>query len=431
MPTGPTPTAIKTAPETPGPGALNVLLADKFDAAGLDDLRSHGCTVQFDPELAGESLQAAILRHDPDVLVVRSTTVPAAALENALRLSLIVRAGAGYDNIDIAAASARGIFVANCPGRNSVAVAELAWALILACDRRVPDQTADLRRGTWNKKEYAKAAGLHDRTLGVVGLGRIGREIASRGQAFGMKVIAWSRSLTETEAHRLGIGYCANLINLAKVADVVSVNVAATPETVRLIDEQFCAAMKPGTTLVNTSRGSVVDEDALTTAIRDKGVRAGLDVYATEPATGTGTFEDPIVREPGVYGTHHVGASTDQAQHAISTEVVRIIDTYRTDGTVPNCVNRALATTATNILVVRHLNHPGVLAHVFYTLGQAGINVEEMENVIYDGAKAACARIQLDGAPLPEHLTAIGANDDVLSVDLTTITREPPAHGHP
>ncbi len=423
MTTGSTPAAIESVPDDPGQGSLKVLLADKFEQPGLDDLRSHGCTVQFDPELTGESLRRAILQHEPDVLVVRSTKVSAAALENGDPLSLIVRAGAGYDNIDVDAASARGIFVANCPGRNSVAVAELAWALILACDRRVPDQTADLRRGTWNKKEYAKASGLYGRTLGVIGLGRIGREIASRGQAFGMKVVAWSRSLTETEAHDLGIGYCANLINLAKVADVVSISVAAAPETVRLIDEQFCAALKPGSTLVNTSRGSVVDEDALTAAIRDKGVRAGLDVYATEPAGGTGTFEDAIVREPGVYGTHHIGASTDQAQHAISTEVVRIIDTYRTFGTVPNCVNRALATTATNILVVRHLNHPGVLAHVFYTLGQAGINVEEMENVIYDGAKAACARIQLDEAPLPEHLTAIGANDDVLSVDLTTITR--------
>ena len=421
MPTDPTAAAIEATPEAPDPGGLTVLLADKFEQACLDGLRSHGCTVQFDPELAGDSLRAAILQHDPDVLVVRSTTVSAAALENVERLSLVVRAGAGYDNIDLPAASARGIFVANCPGRNSVAVAELAWALILACDRRVPDQTADLRRGTWNKKEYARAAGLYGRTLGIVGLGRIGREIASRGQAFGMKVIAWSRSLTDTAAHDLGIGYCANLINLAKVTDVVSVSVAAAPETVGLINEQFCAALKPGATLINTSRGSVVDYKALTAAVRDKGVRAGLDVYATEPAGDTGTFEDPIVGEPCVYGTHHVGASTDQAQHAISTEVVRIIDTYQTDGTVPNCVNRAVATTATNILVVRHLNHPGVLAHVFYTLGQAGINVEEMENVIYEGAKAACARIQLDEAPLPEHLTAIGSNDDVLSVELTTI----------
>jgi len=417
MTTGSTP-AVQITEQPPGPGGIMVLVADKFEQAGLDDLQSRGCRVQFEPDLIGESLEAAIRQHDPGVLVVRSTKVSAAALQSADHLSLIVRAGAGYDNIDLVAASAKGIFVANCPGRNSVAVAELTWALILACDRRVPDQTVDLRNRTWNKKEYTKAPGLYGRTLGVVGLGRIGREVATRGHAFGMKVVAWSRSLTEEKAREMGIAYCGNLINLAKVADVVSINVAASPETERLIGEKFFAALKPGAYVINTSRGSVVDAQALTAAIRTKGVRAGLDVYANEPAGGTGTFEDPIIDEPCVYGTHHVGASTDQAQSAIWAEVAHIIDTYQTVGMVPNCVNRASSTAATNLLIVRHLNHPGVLAHVFYTLGQAGINVEEMENIIYDGAKAACARIQLDELPQPEHIAAIRANDDVLSVEV-------------
>ena len=423
MTTGSTQAAIEATDETPALDGLKVLVADRFEEAGLEQLRSRGCRVQFEPDLVGDTLKSAMATHNPDVLVVRSTKVPATAMQAADRLSLVVRAGAGYDNIDVAAASARGIFVANCPGRNSAAVAELAWSLILSCDRRVPDQTADLRRGVWKKKEYAKASGLYGRTLGVVGLGRIGREIASRGHAFGMKVVAWSRSLTEETADDLGIGYCANLINLAKLADVVSISVAATAETDRLIGEKFFAALKPGSIVINTSRGSVVDEDALRAVIRDKGVRAGLDVYASEPPGGEGNFEDPIIGEPCVYGTHHIGASTDQAQQAIASEAVRVIDTYQTMGTVPNCVNRAKATAATNLLVVRHLNQPGVLAHVFYTLGQAGINVEEMENVIYDGAKAACARIQLDEPPLPEHLAAIRANDDVLSVDVSTLCR--------
>ncbi len=417
MATGSKP-AVEITEKSPGPDGITVLVADKFEQAGLDDLQSCGCRVQFEPNLIGESLEAAIRQHDPGVLVVRSTKVSAGALQNARRLSLIVRAGAGYDNIDIAAASARGIFVANCPGRNSVAVAELVWALILACDRRVPDQTADLRNRIWNKKEYAKAAGLYGRTLGVVGLGRIGREVAARGRAFGMKVVAWSRSLTEEKARELGITYCGNLINLAKLADVVSINVAGTPETEGLIGQNFFAALKPRASVINTSRGSVVDAESLTAAIRTKGIRAGLDVYATEPAGGTGTFADPIIDEPGVYGTHHIGASTDQAQSAISAEVTHIIDTYQAGGLVPNCVNRAVSTAATNLLVVRHLNRPGVLAHVFYTLGQAGINVEEMENIIYEGARAACARIQLDEPPQPEHITAIRANDDVLSVEV-------------
>ena len=423
MPTGSSQAAIEASNDTSEPNGLKVLVADKFEQAGLEQLRTLGCRVEFEPDLVGDTLRAALHAHNPDVLVVRSTKVPATAIQAADRLSLVVRAGAGYDNIDIVAASGQGIFVANCPGRNSAAVAELAWSLILSCDRRVPDQTADLRRGVWKKKEYAKASGLYGRTLGVVGLGRIGREIASRGHAFGMKVIGWSRSLTQEKADELGVGYCANLINLAKSANVVSISVAAATETDGLIGDKFCAALKPGSIVVNTSRGSVVDENALRAVIRKKGIRAGLDVYAIEPSGGEGTFEDSIINEPCVYGTHHVGACTDQAQQAIAAEAVRIIDIYQTMGSVPNCVNRAKATTATNLLIVRHLNQPGVLAHVFYTLGQAGINVEEMENVIYDGAKAACARIQLDEPPLPEHLAAIRANDDVLSVDVSTLCR--------
>jgi len=404
---------------------MTVLIADKFDQAGIEKLEAIGCRVQLSPDLKADDLPAAVRENDPDVLIVRSTQVLAAAVEAAHRLSLIVRAGAGYDTIDVAGASARGIFVANCPGMNAIAVAELAWALILACDRRVPDQCADVRGGTWNKKEYArKAAGLHGRTLGIVGLGRIGLEVAQRGKAFGMRVVAWSNSLTEERAHELGLGYCSNLINLAKLADVISVHVAATPETQGLIGEKFCAALKPGAYVINTSRGSVVNETALIEAIRTKDIRAGLDVYANEPPTATGEFTGAIVKEPGVYGTHHVGASTDQAQQAIADEVVRIVDTYARTGAVPNCVNQANATSATSLLTVRHLNRPGVLAHVFYTLGQAGINVQEMENIIYLGAQAACARIQLDEPPKPDHISAIRANDDVLSVELTQIGNE-------
>ena len=400
---------------------MKVLIADKFEQSGVDGLEHLGCEVLLNPDLSPQTLPDAVAEFDPDVLIVRSTKVPAAVFEKAKSLSLVLRAGAGYDNIDMQAASARGVFVANCPGKNSIAVAELAWALILSCDRRVPDQVIDLRNGVWNKKEYAKASGLYGRTLGIVGLGQIGREVAERGKAFGMNVVGWSRSLTEEKADALGIGYCANLVNLAKMSDVISVNVAATNDTKHLINEQFCQAMKPGAYLINTSRGSVVDQTALTNAIRTKGIRCGLDVFANEPAGGQGEFTDSIVKEPGVYGTHHIGASTDQAQQAIAMEAVRVVAEYKKSGQVLNCVNRASSTSATAMLTVRHLNRPGVLAHVFYTLGQAGINVEEMENIIYDGAKAACARIQLDSSPGPEHIAAISANDAVLSVVLAKL----------
>lgn len=400
-----------------------VLIADAFEASGLEALRHRGFEVIVDADLSPETLPEALRTHGPRVLVVRSTKVRADAIAASDRLELIVRAGAGTDNIDISAASRRGILVSNCPGKNAIAVAELAWALILGCDRRVPDQTADLRAGTWNKKEYQKAQGLAGRTIGVVGFGQIGREVARRAKAFGMPVVAWSRSLTEAQAAEAGVTWCESLLNLARLSDVVSVHVAATPDTERLLGEKFFAAMRPGSTFINTSRGSVVDAAALAAAIRDKGLRAGLDVFAEEPTGGTGHFSDPIVTLPGVYGTHHVGASTDQAQAAIAEETVRIVTVFDACGEAPNVVNRAASTPATALLSIRHLNRPGVLAHVFYTIGQAGINVEEMENLIYEGAEAACARIQLD-APLDEdHLEAIRRNPNVLAINASIIRR--------
>ncbi len=401
---------------------MKVLIADKFEKSGLDSLEALGVDLTNEASLDGDSLTKALGELDPDVLVVRSTKVKAPSIQAASRLSLIIRAGAGYDTIDVAAASEGGIFVANCPGKNSVAVAELVWGLILSCDRRIPDQTADLREGVWKKKEYAKARGVHGRTLGIVGLGTIGKEVASRGRAFGMDVIAWSRSLTEARASELGIGYRPGAVDVARDADVVSINVAATADTRDLVDKAFCAALRPGAYLINTSRGSVVDEAALQTAIRDKGVRVGLDVYASEPTAGGKEFTDDIVKEAGVYGTHHVGASTDQAQQAIAGEAVRIVESYLKTGRVENCVNHAAKTLATCLLTVRHRNRPGVLAHVFDALGDANINVEEMENLIYEGEQAACARIQLAALPAAETLTRIRGNDNILAVDLTELS---------
>src|ERR687897_2640101 len=314
-------------------------------------------------------------------------------------LTLVIRAGAGIDTIDVSTASSRGIFVSNCPGKNSIAVAELVMGLVLACDRRIPDQVAELRQGKWNKAEYSKARGLYGRTLGIVGLGQIGKEVAVRAHAFGMRVLAWSRTLTHEEADRLAIAYAQSPLEVARLSDVVTINVAANAETKHLVNAEFLAAMRPGAYLINTSRGSVVDEAALQQAIREKGIRAGLDVFQNEPAGSTGEFSSPVVQSAGVYGTHHVGASTDQAQVAIAHEVIRIVQSFQSSGEVPNAVNRLARSSATHVLTIRHRNRPGVLAHVFGVLAEASINVEEVENIIYHGAHATLARIHLDGQP--------------------------------
>jgi D-3-phosphoglycerate dehydrogenase len=404
---------------------MHVLIADKFEQSGQDGLKSAGCEVSYQPGLKDDALAREVERLQPDVLVVRSTKVTDAVLSAGV-LKLVVRAGAGFNTIDVAAASRRGIYVSNCPGKNSVAVAELAFALILALDRRIPDNVIALRQGQWNKAEFSKARGLLGRTLGLIGVGRIGSEMIPRAKAFGMPVVAWSRSLTPDAAKELGIEHKASPIEVAKAADIVSVHVAANAQTRGLIDANFFDAMRPGAYFINTARAEVVDQVALGWAVRSNGVRAGLDVFANEPSGGSGEFADEIVKLSGVYGTHHIGASTDQAQEAIAAETVRIISTYQKTGKVPNVVNIAKATPATCALVVRHLDRPGVLASVLDLISAARINVQEMENIIFDGAQAAVARINLETAPTSDLLDQIkGANPNVLELSVIRLDVDP------
>ena len=401
---------------------MKVLVADKFEEAGLTGLRALGCEVLYEPKLEGESLGATLAESRAEVLVVRSTKVTAAEIQRASGLALIVRAGAGVNTIDLAAASACAVAVSNCPGKNAIAVAELAWGLLLALDRRLVEQTVDLRNGVWNKSEYGKARGLAGRTLGVIGLGAIGLEVVTRARAFRMPIVAWSRSLDDDRAARLGVSRADSIHALAAAADVVTVHCALTKETKGILDAKFFEAMKPGAFFVNTSRGEVVDQRALESAIREKGIRAGLDVFEKEPAGGSGTFDDGILKLPGVIGSHHVGASTDQAQNAIAAETIRIVAVFASTGEIPNAVNLASRTPATHLLTVRHRDRVGVLAHVFGVLKTAGINVQHTENVVFAGAEAACARIQVDRGPDPAVLDEIRTGcADVLSVGLTSL----------
>ena len=405
---------------------MKVLVADKFEPSGLDGLRAIGCDVIYEPEAKDAALAGAVASTGAAVLVVRSTPVQAPVLD-AGALSLIVRAGAGVNTIDVAGASRRGIYVSNCPGKNAVAVAELALGLILALDRRIPDNVAELRAGAWNKKEYSKARGLHGRTLGLLGFGNIGREVAIRARAFGMSVTAWSRRFADADERArvsaaLGIAVAERPEAVVQAADVLSVHLALAKDTRGFVSAALLSHLKPGAFFVNTARAEVVDQAALEAAIRDKGLRVGLDVFATEPTSATGAFADGIVQLPGVYGTHHIGASTDQAQDAIAAETVRIVRTYKDTGRVPNVVNLARTTPATHLLVVRHRDRPGVLAHVFGELRAAGLNVQETENVIFDGAEAAVARINLDGAPAAATVTAVRAHADVLDVQLVALS---------
>lgn len=383
-----------------------MLVADKFSEAHLDAFRELGLEVEYDPGLGARDLEEGRLA-GVHVLVVRSTPVTAAAIERADALTLVVRAGAGVNTIDRAAASRRGIYVANCPGKNAIAVAELVMGLLLAADRRIPDQVLDLRQGRWNKKEYGKANGLFGRTLGIIGLGAIGREVATRARAFGMRVVAWSRSLDDARAKALDVERAASPIDVARCADAVSLHVALAPETRGLCGEAFFAAMKPGAIFLNAARAEIVDAEALARAVREKQIRVGLDVHAGEPEASTGELRSPLLALPGVYGTHHVGASTRQAEEAIADETVRIVRSFVERGEVPNCVNLAHRSPARWQLVIRHYDRVGVLANVLDSLRRHQINVEEMENQIFEGAQTACATIRLASEPPPACLAEI------------------------
>ena len=397
---------------------MRVMIADTFEDSGREGLKSLGFDVVYEPRLKDAQLLEAMEKIRPDVLVVRSTKVTEAML-GVEGLKLVVRAGAGYNTIDVAAASRRGIYVSNCPGKNSIAVAELTFALILALDRRVVDNVITLRSGKWNKSEFSKARGLYGRRLGLIGTGRIAQEVIARAKAFGMPVAAWSRSLNVQKAREMGISYVSSPLKLAACSDIVSVHIALAEETRGLVNAEFFDALHPGAYFINTSRGEIVDQAALEKAMHDKQIRVGLDVYATEPASGTGSFEQPIAREPGLYGTHHIGASTEQAQEAIAAETVRIVKSFKESGDVPNAVNLARRTPATCVLAVRHYDRPGVLAAVLNAISSARINVQEMENIVFEGAEAAIAQIHLErepAAPMLEQLQK--SNKDILELNV-------------
>jgi D-3-phosphoglycerate dehydrogenase / 2-oxoglutarate reductase len=402
---------------------MKVLVADKLEQSALDGLKAIGCDVVQDADLNGDSLTAAIAEQKPNVLVVRSTKVDASALGAADELTLVIRAGAGVNTIDIEAASQRGVYVANCPGKNSIAVAELAFGLMLSLDRFIPDCVGDLRAGKWNKKAYSKGRGLHGLTLGLVGMGNIAQEMIPRAKAFGMNVIAFSRWMQPESAAALGIARAESLEDLARQSDVLSIHTAFTPSTKGMISADVISKMRPGSLLINTSRAEVVDQEALVAACGAGKIRAGLDVFEGEPAGAEGEYSGPMENCKGIYCTHHVGASTEQAQEAVAAEVVRIVMDYKSMGIVHNVVNVSKGAVATQLLVVRHQDKVGVLAHVLSTLKDEGVNVQEMENIILGGAQSAIAQIALDKNVSPAGLLKLKAHPAVFDASIFDIAK--------
>jgi D-3-phosphoglycerate dehydrogenase / 2-oxoglutarate reductase len=319
---------------------MRILVADTFPDAFVNILTDRGHEPVYQPDLTSDRLPSAL--PGVEVLVVRSTRVTREALEAGDGPRLVIRGGSGTNTIDCTAAAERGIYVCNVPGRNAVAVAELALGLLLALDRRIPDNVSDLRAGRWNKKQYARGRGILGRRVGVLGLGNVGLAFAERATALGATVYAVAkpdRSPDASErARTLGVEMVDAVGTLAETCDVLSVHVPAAETTRHLVGRDLLARVQPGAIILNTSRADVVDEDALIEAMESKGVRAGIDVFADEPGSSTGPIDSRLARHPNVYGTHHIGASTEQAQQAIAEEVLEMIAAFES-GTVLHCVN--------------------------------------------------------------------------------------------
>lgn len=402
---------------------MKILCADALADDLLAPLREAGHDVVVESDLSVDTLPARIADLAPEVLVVRSTKVSAEAIAASTSLGLIVRAGAGTDNVDKDAASARGVYVSNVPGKNAIAVAELAMGLLLSIDRHLAVGDADLVAGQWNKGKYSKADGIYGKTLAIIGLGEIGFALAERANAFGMSVIALRKpgrsSASLARLRSAGITLVDTMDELLVAANVVSLHVPKAPETTGMVDAEFLSKMQDGAILLNTSRGEVIDGDALIAAMDSQGIRAGLDVWPDEPSGKTGEWESPLAKHPNVVGSHHIGASTQQAQNAVASGTVEVINAYLA-GRISNCVNMVAESTGCAVLTVRHLDRVGVLAKIFETLRTAGMNVQQMENQLFTGSIAAVASINLLSEPPEDVLAAIEADADVLAVSVST-----------
>jgi D-3-phosphoglycerate dehydrogenase len=389
---------------------LKVLVADKFPEKYIQQMKDLDLEVEYQPKL-GENELAKAAKH-VDILIVRSTVVNEETIKSSNKLNLIIRAGSGVNNINIAAANKKGIYVTNCPGMNAVAVAELAMGLMIALDRFIPDNVSDFNNGVWNKDRYSKGRGLKGKTLGLIGVGNIGKEVAKRALAFEMNV--YGKDITRIEG--VQIKDFSEMDQLLLLCDVVSIHLPATPQTKGLFNKQMFSYMKNGAYLINTSRQDIVVEDDLLEAIKEKNIRYACDVFKGEPESKSGEVSSKLQNNPNIYVTHHIGASTEQAQDAVAQETINIINHYIHSGVIDHWVNRAKITDAHYQLVVKHFDKPGVLAGVLDLLREGDINVEEIENVIFDGGLAASCTMKLKNAATAEMIKKMSENPNVISV---------------
>lgn len=407
---------------------MKILIADKFQKDYLGAIQAMGHEITLNPDLSAEELPSVIKGYE--CLIVRGTKVTARTIEASDALSLIIRAGAGVNTIDIDAAAKKAIFVTNTPGKNALAVAELAFGLMLAIDRRIPDNVNDLRNSVWNKKKYSSADGIYGKTVGIIGMGEIGIAFAERAKAFGMTVIAFDPiaiiSINPKILNRLANGvfsFVSTTEELTKRSDIITFHVPSNPHTKRMINKDFLKNVKENAILINTSRGDIVDDEALIEAINTKNLRVGLDVFNNEPAEAEGTFDSALSKHPSVYGTHHIGASTEQSQNAIAAEVVKILKGYES-GNVMYASNIEMKPVTKHTLVLRVFDKVGVLASILELLKSQGVSIQQMDSKVFNGEITQQIVLHLSKCPDEKCVEAIGKISEVIQVSLKSIVSD-------
>lgn len=375
---------------------MRILFADTFPEQYLTQLTADGHDVDYQPALTAEDMPRVI--PGAEVVVVRSTKVTAETINTSDQLALIIRAGAGTNNIDVKAAAVRGIFVCNTPGKNAIAVAEVTMGLMLAIDRLIPDNVMAMREQKWNKKRFSQTNGIFGRNLGIIGAGQIGMEVARRAHVFGMNLFIdeetqrWSTAEALKQLHSMGCTILNTRTELAEKCDVITLHVPETPETKCMINRAFLSHVQPNAIILNASRGSVIVDEDLIDAMNEKGIRCGLDVFNNEPSGSTGEINTPLSQHPNVYGTHHIGASTEQAQMAIAEETMTIIRDFE-KGLIDHWVNLEKTLQKEPVISLRHNDRTGIFAEILTVLKKYNVDVEWMENKNFSGKIAVFTNI--------------------------------------
>nr|WP_323777877.1 phosphoglycerate dehydrogenase [Amylibacter sp.] len=395
--------------------APKVLVSDKLSPTAVQIFRDNGIEVDFEPDLGKDKVELMKRIGEYDGLAIRSATkVTEKILENATNLKVIGRAGIGVDNVDLKAASRKGVIVMNTPFGNSITTAEHAIAMMFAVARQIPEASASTHAGKWEKSKFMGVE-LTNKTLGLIGSGNIGSIVASRALGLKMKVVAYDPFLSEERAADLGVKK-VDLDELLAAADFITLHVPKTDKTAGMLDAAAIAKMKKGVRIINCARGGLVDEDALAEALKSGHVAgAAFDVFEVEPAT-----ESPLFNLPNVVVTPHLGAATSEAQENVAIQVAEQISDYLLNGAVTNAINMPSITAEEAPILGPFVQ---LASHLGAFIGQMTEEAIESVNILYDGKVAEMNTKALSSAAIAGVMKAQNPEVNMVSAPVVAAER--------